>query len=73
MNTTKQQIEKEMKELYLAMKSKLLSVNDYCTIHHCLAKKLKQVGRSDIENYMYNIIITYIVEYIIDVLVTCGL
>ena len=35
-----------------------------------LAKKLKQVGRSDIENYMYNIIITYIVEYIIDVLVT---
>jgi len=35
-----------------------------------LAKKLKQVGRSDIENYMYNFIMTYIVEYIIDVLVT---
>ena len=35
-----------------------------------LDKKLKQVGRSDIENYMYNLIITYIVEYIIDVLVT---
>jgi len=35
-----------------------------------LAKKLKQVGRNDIENYMYNLIITYIVEYIIDVLLT---
>ena len=35
-----------------------------------LAKKLKQVGRRDIENYMYNMIINYIVEYIIDVLVT---
>ena len=35
-----------------------------------LAKKLKQAGRSDIENYMYNLIITYIVEYVIDVLLT---
>ena len=35
-----------------------------------LAKKLKKVGRSDIDNYMYNMIINYIVEYIIDVLVT---
>ena len=35
-----------------------------------LSKKLKEAGRSDIENYMYNLIITYIVEYIIDVLLT---
>ena len=40
---TKQQIEQEMKDLYVAMKSKLLSVNDYCTMYHNLAQKLKQL------------------------------
>ena len=41
---TKQQIEQEMKDLYNAMKSKLISVNDYCTMYHNLAQKLKQLN-----------------------------
>ena len=35
-----------------------------------LSQKLKEARRSDIENYIYNLVITYIVEYIIDILVT---
>lgn len=40
---TKQQIEQEMKDLYTAMKSKLISVNEYCTMYHNLAQKLKRL------------------------------
>ena len=40
---TKQQIEQEMKDLYVAMKSETLSVNDYCTMYHNLAQKLKSL------------------------------
>ena len=37
------EIKKEMDELYKAMKSKLISVNDYCTMYNTLAKKLKTI------------------------------
>ena len=40
---TKQEIEQEMKNLYSAMKAKLLSVNDYSTMYHNLAQKLKKI------------------------------
>ena len=40
---TKQQIEQEMKDLYTAMKSKLITVNEYCTMYHNLAQKLKLI------------------------------
>lgn len=38
---TKIEIEQEMKDLYIAMKSKLITVNEYCTMYYNLAKKLK--------------------------------
>jgi hypothetical protein len=38
-----QKIENEMKALYNAMKSKDLSVNDYCTMHWNLAQKLNKL------------------------------
>jgi hypothetical protein len=39
----KTKIENEMKELYLAMKNKSLSVNDYCTMYYYLSQKLKTI------------------------------
>ena len=39
----KTQIQNEMKELYLAMKNKSLSVNDYSTMYYYLAQKLKAI------------------------------
>ena len=36
-------IENEMNSLYVAMKNKTLSVNDYCTMYHSLAQKLKSL------------------------------
>ena len=40
-NSQIEQIENEMNSLYVAMKNKTLSVNDYCTMYHSLAQKLK--------------------------------
>jgi hypothetical protein len=39
----KQQIEKEMKQISEALKSKLISVNEYCTMYYNLAQKLKTI------------------------------
>ena len=40
----KTEIEKEMTTMYNAMKAGLLSVNDYCTMVHCLSQKLKELN-----------------------------
>lgn len=41
---TKEQIEQEMKDLYKAMKSRLISVNYYSTMYYNLAQKLKSLN-----------------------------
>lgn len=38
---TAQEIKKEIAMLTEALKEKLISVNDYCTMYHTLSKKLK--------------------------------
>ena len=43
LNKMKTKIQNQMKELYLAMKNKSLSVNDYCTMYYYLAQKLKTI------------------------------
>ena len=43
LKTMKTKIQNEMKELYLAMKNKSLSVNDYSTMYYYLAQKLKAI------------------------------
>jgi len=45
-----QKIENEMKDLHSAMKSKLLSVNDYCTMYHSLAQKIKKINNDTHNN-----------------------
>jgi hypothetical protein len=39
----KQKIEQEIKDLDFALKAKLISVNDYCTMVHTLFQKLKSL------------------------------
>lgn len=39
----KEQIENEIKQLDKALKSKLISVNEYCTIYYNLSQKLKSL------------------------------
>ena len=40
------EIKKEMDNLYKAMKCKLISVNDYCTMYNSLAQKLKKLNNN---------------------------
>lgn len=44
MTTTQIKIENEIKQLEAALKAKLISVNDFCTMYHTLSKKLKSLN-----------------------------
>jgi len=45
---TKKEIQKEIELLEKALKLKLISVNDFCTMYFTLSQKLKQLIKTNI-------------------------
>ena len=45
METEKQRLEQELKDLQIALQKKSVSVNEYCSFYHQTAKKIKEQNK----------------------------